>query len=73
MRSPNQKESGTNKKERLNEVGITKQSKAADDKGTIHLRRQQIFTISDPYPPPSAIFTTIRRQIWLIGKLLTVL
>ena len=24
--------------------------------GTIHLRRRQMFTIFDPYPPPSAIF-----------------
>ena len=24
--------------------------------GTIHLRRRQIFTIFNPYPPPSAVF-----------------
>ena len=24
--------------------------------GTIHLRRRQILTIFDPYPPPSAVF-----------------
>ena len=34
---------------------------------TIHLRRRQIYTIYDPYRPPSAvIFTTIRRHIWPI-------
>ena len=35
--------------------------------GTIHLSRQQFFTIYDPYPLPSAVFfTTIRRHIWPI-------
>jgi hypothetical protein len=24
-------------------------------KGTVHLRRRQLFTICDPYPPPSAV------------------
>ena len=32
--------------------------------GTIHLRRRQIFTIFDPYPPPvGSFFTTIHRQL----------
>ena len=32
--------------------------------GTIDLRRRQIFTIFDPYPPLSAVFTIIRWQFW---------
>ena len=36
-------------------------------KGTIHLRRRQIFTIFDPYPTTvGSFFTTSRRQIWPI-------
>ena len=41
----------------------------ANCQGTIHLRRRQIFTIFDPYPPLASVgsfFTTIRRQIWPI-------
>ena len=32
--------------------------------GTIHLRRQRIFTIFSPTPLRQQFFTTIRRQIW---------
>ena len=35
--------------------------------GTIHLRRWQIFTLFDPYPPYGRqFFSTNRRQIWQI-------
>ena len=37
------------------------------NRGTIHIRRRQIFTIVDPYPPTlDSFFTTIRLQIWPI-------
>ena len=46
---------------------ISGQFKRKDNKGTIHLRRWQIFMIFYPYPPPvGSFFTTIRQQIGTI-------
>ena len=40
---------------------------AKKTQGIIHLRRRQIFTIFDPYPPSRwQFFTTVFRQIWPI-------
>ena len=45
---------------------IAKVQAAVHVLATFHLRRRQIFTIFDPYPPLSAFFTTFRQQIWQI-------
>jgi hypothetical protein len=44
------------------EFSLFESSKSQIIKGTIHLGRRQIFTIFDPYRPPSAVFFTIIRR-----------